>query len=381
MNDPAPPAIDLVDDPDRLAVALGAIDQGVVGVDVERADSHRYYRSAALIQVGVPGRCVLVDSHRLEDLGALDGFLRGRLSVLHAIENDLVPLDSAGVHLDRVADTAVAASLLGLPIGLGPLLAEVLEIEVSPDKDKYQRADWEARPLTDGMAAYAAGDVVDLPVLWRELARRLRDTGRYEWYEQELAHTIQRTREDTRSWDNTKGAGRLSPPQRTVLRHLWERREQLAQEHDIAPQRLVRDEALLDLAQNPPGDVGELVKRAGRRRARLRPYADAMLEAIEAGLADDPDDRPSPRRHWADEDRAAYDAMRRARAGLAEELDLDPGVLCPSRPLTAVVAGDPATPEELCALAELRPWQTELLADVLWQAYTGAYEDRDAEAS
>jgi hypothetical protein len=44
-------------------------------------------------------------------------------------------------------------------------------------------------------------------------------------------------------------------------------------------------------------------------------------------------------------------------------------VLCPSRPLWTAIAGEPDDGRQLCALAELRPWQTELLADPLWDAY------------
>lgn len=371
------PRIQLVDEPGRLAAALAATDEPVVGVDVERADAKRYWRKAALIQVGVADECVLVDSHLLDDLSTLHDFLGGRLAVLHALENDLVPLDNAGVHLTRVADTALAAALLALPTGLGPLLEAVLGIELTPDKDAYQRADWEARPLPEGMLAYAAGDVVDLPRLWHELEARLEEAGRLTWYEQELAYVVGRTREDTRAWDRTKGIGRLSGAERSVVRAVWERREAIAREHDIAPQRLLRDEAIVDLAQDPPSDVGELVARAGRRRSQLRPHADALLDAVQAGRRAEPEAEP-PRRRFSEEDRAAYDAMRRARARRARELDLDPGVLCPSRTLWGAVAGDPSNPQELCELAELRPWQTELLADVLWDAYTDAYAHDEA---
>jgi ribonuclease D len=53
-------------------------------------------------------------------------------------------------------------------------------------------------------------------------------------------------------------------------------------------------------------------------------------------------------------------------------------VLCPSRPLWRAVAAQPDGPDELCAAVELRPWQTELLGDVLWAAYT---ETATAESS
>ncbi len=364
------PVIRFVDRREAIADELAHVDEPVVGVDVERADSHRYFRKAALVQVGVPGTCVLVDGVEPDDLEPLGAFLAGRVSVFHAIENDLDPLASAAVRPDDVRDTAIAAALLGLPTGLGNLLSEVLGIELTADKDKLQRADWEARPLTDEMREYAAGDVVFLPRLWSELEAQLQAVGRLSWFEQELEATVSRAHEDNRDWERTKGAGRLTPEQRTYLRELWELREEIARETDTAPQRLLRDDILVAFAQDPPSASGEIVRRAGRRRARK--HADQFMDAIRRARHLPPTARETNGRRWTDTDRDAYDAMRKARAGLAKEIGLESGVLCPSRPLWSAIVSDPSSPQELCAAAGLRPWQAELLADVLWEAYVKA---------
>ncbi|MBS3940253.1 MAG: hypothetical protein KG028_04755, partial [Actinobacteria bacterium] len=206
------PQVRFVDRHDEVAAALQTVAADVVGVDVERADADRYFRRAALVQVGVDGRCLLLDGVTLDTMPDLDVFLdAGRVAVLHAIENDLEPLAAKGVVADRVADTAVAAALLGLPTGLGGLLEAVLGVRLTADKEAYQRADWAERPLSPGMSAYAAGDVVHLPALWNDLAARLDATGRRHWYEQELEATIQRAIEPSRDWTKVKGSGRLSP--------------------------------------------------------------------------------------------------------------------------------------------------------------------------
>ena len=52
----------LADTPEQLARSLALLeDLPVVGVDVERADWKRYYRAAALVQVGGEGRVALID--------------------------------------------------------------------------------------------------------------------------------------------------------------------------------------------------------------------------------------------------------------------------------------------------------------------------------
>lgn len=363
-----PPTITLVDHPDQLEPALSTVAADVVGADVERADSDQYYREASLIQIGIEGVCVLVDPHAVTDLTALGGFLGARTAVFHAIENDLEPLSAAGIELGPVADTAVAAAMLGLPTGLGPLLEEVLGVELASDKGRFQRADWSRRPLPDDMIAYAAEDVVHLPTLWEALEDRLDTAGRLHWYEQELAATLSAAGEDRRAWYRTKGAGRLEPTARSVLRALWEEREAIAQEHDIAPGLVLHDSHMVELAEEPAADPGELSRRAARRQARTSAFADRLHAAQERGRAAPPEEPPSARR-WDADDKAAYDAMRKARARRADELGIDSGVLCPSRVLWDAVLADPEDPDELCRAAGLRPWQTEELQDVLWEAY------------
>jgi ribonuclease D len=370
---PDPPDVTFVDEPALVRSELDRLTGSVVGVDVERADADRYFRRAALVQVGVPGSCVLIDTVALPSLPELERYLDAdRLTVLHAIENDLEPLASLGVRPSQVADTAVAAAVLGLPTGLGPLLAEVLDIELDGDKSAYQRANWEERPLSAGMAAYAAGDVVHLPELWAALQDRLATADRTAWYAQELEWTVQRASEDNRDWTKVKGIGRMSPEQRAVLHVLWDARERLAREHDVAPNRLLHDDVLRDLATDPPRTEAQLVRRSQRRRSLLRRHAGELLAAVVRGQQAPPEVRAGSGRRWSEHERSAFDAMRKARTGVAEELAVDPGVLCPSRTLWDAIAAAPEDPDGLCDAAGLRPWQRELLSEPLWEAYTSS---------
>ena len=378
------PADDLevrfVDKPADVARSLEPVDAEVVGVDVERADAHHYYRRAALIQVGVEGHCVLLDAVAIERFPEVDRFFNSdRLMVLHALQNDLEPLQGRGISPDRVADTALAATVLGLPTGLGSLLEELLGVHLDGDKSAYQRADWEARPIEPGMAAYAAGDVVHLPALWAELRDRLADAGRTHWYEQELAATIEQSGEDTRDWSRVKGSGRLSDRQRTILRAVWEAREHAAREHDIAPNRLLHDDVLRDLATDPPRTEAQLVRRSRRRRSLLREHAERLLAAVETGM-DAPPETSSSTRPRRRDDRDVYDALRKRRAQVAEDLGIDAGVLAPSRPLWQAVVGDPVDASELCALAGFNRWRSGLLADPLWETYLDVRSRANGEA-
>ncbi|MEX0869715.1 MAG: HRDC domain-containing protein [Nitriliruptoraceae bacterium] len=364
------PKITFVDTPEAIADALAALEGAIVGVDVERADAHRYYRRAALVQVGLDDACVLLDGVTLDTMGPLDTLLSApRTAVLHAADNDLIPLERKGVQPELLADTALAATLLGLPRGLDRLLDEVLGITVDGDKQKFQRADWEQRPLPTELRDYAAGDVVHLPALWTRLAEQLADAGRMSWYGQELA-ALRAQPADDRDWRRVKGIGRLSPDERATLRALWHAREDIAREFDLAPNHLLHDDMLVDFARDKPRTAAQLVRRSQRHRRVVAPHADRLLEALaDPEPLDTAGQSPDRRGHV---DRDVVSALRRARAEIAERLGIEAGVLCPARPLNAAVAAEPADADELVELAGLRPWQRDLLADVLWEAYTAA---------
>lgn len=358
-------SVTLVDEPGLLAPALQSVgDLPVVGVDVERADWDRYFRAAALVQLGGEGRVALVDPLRVGDLSPLHGYLGGRVAVFHACENDVGPLADRGVTPPRIEDTAVAAALLGLPTGLGTLLASELGVELSADKAAMQRADWEARPLTPEMLAYAAEDVADLPGLWAVLSERLDRLGRWDWYRQELTALLARPSVgQRRSWTRVKGAGRLDEAARRRLRALWRAREDAARRTDTAPARVAGDRVLLDLATRPPARAAELTRR-GMRRQAAREFGHVLLAAVrEADGAMAEPSRSAATRLPSDRDRALADRLRSLRGDRARALGLDPGVLCPSHTLMGALLTDPRTPTQLRDALGLRPWQWQQVGD------------------
>lgn len=376
--------VTLADSPARLRAALRGLDAlPTVGVDVERSDWDRYYRAAALIQVGGGGRAVLVDPLSLDDLSPVHEFLAGRAAILHACDNDLEPLAAVGIRPPQVEDTALAAAVLGLPMGLETLLGELIGVELDGDKSAMQRADWEARPLTETMQAYAAGDVADLPALWAELEARLHAQGRTTWYREEVAAALALPpAEARREWTRTKGAGRLGRGARARFRSLWETRERLGRDTDTAPGRIAGDKVLLDLATTPPTAVRELGRRGVRRQA-VRRFGEELLAAVSATPAPDADDaaQHGNGRRPTDEDRARADELRTLRSERADQLGISAGVLCPNRTLLGALLADPTTPEELRAALGLRTWQWEQLGDAFCEALELAGPGRPAPVS
>ncbi len=352
----------LIDSQAAVADALawrGDLDP--IGVDVERADWNRYYRAAALVQVGGDGRVALLDPLRLDDWTPIAEFLAERAVLLHALENDLGPLQTLGIDLPVVHDTAIAAANLGMPMGLETLLDEVLGVTLDADKQAMQRAAWEERPLTEEMLLYAAGDVADLPALWEVLRDRLVAEDRWDWYVEELEATLgQPAVEERRDWERTKGVGRLDPQARARAKALWEAREDLARETDTAPGRIVNDKVLVDLALKPPSVARELGRRGVRRQA-VRTFGEDIVDALREAADADPEPVQRTGRRSTDADRDLADRLRVTRAEIAESHGLDAGLLCPSRQLLPAVMSDPQTSEELRAALGLRDWQWRLV--------------------
>jgi ribonuclease D len=363
----------LADTPETLEHALAMLRSlRVVGVDVERADWNRYYRAAALVQVGGEGLVAIVDPLALGRLDPLQAFLAERLVVLHAMENDLGPLATLGVCPVRIEDTSIAAALLGLATGLEGLLRDVLGVVPHGDKATMQRAAWEDRPLRHDMLRYAAGDVADLPELWRVLEERLLATERMSWYRQELAAALaQPSVEARRDWTRTKGAGRLNAAAKARLRALWDAREKIARETNTAPARIAGDRVLVDLAITPPAKLPELGRR-GVRRAAVRDFGQRLLDAIASGehaaVASLPSRNGRRGRAAFEDDRAKADRLRAIRSEHARRLGLDPGVLCPSRTLLTALLSDPASPDELRVALGLRAWQWQQLGAAFCEA-------------
>src|SRR5690606_29231187 len=140
-----------------------------------------------LAQLTAAGRTSVIDPLGLESFAAFGELLADQAveKVFHDADYDLRLLHHEfGFQPRRLFDTRITAQLLGEPgIGLGSLLEKYLGVK--PDK-RFQRADWSARPLTEGMLEYAAGDTDNLLELQNILRSQLVEKQRLAWAEEEF---------------------------------------------------------------------------------------------------------------------------------------------------------------------------------------------------
>ncbi|MBT8457753.1 MAG: ribonuclease D [Alphaproteobacteria bacterium] len=277
-----------------------------VTVDTEFLRERTYYAKLCLVQLAVPGDAeedaVLVDPLAGDlSLDPLYDLFRDEsvVKVFHAARQDLEIFSVEGnVIPTPLFDTQVAAMVAGFgeQVGYETLVRKIARASL----DKTSRfTDWSRRPLTDAQKTYALADVTHLRDIYEYLAADLEKSGRYGWVQEELGvltdpATYRVVPED--AWKRLKtrtNSGRFL----AIARELARFRETFAQERNIPRSRVIKDDALLELASTKPRNLGDLGRtRLLLREARKGDIADGILAAVEAGLAVDPEDYPAPDR-------------------------------------------------------------------------------------
>lgn len=253
-----------------------------VAFDTERASGIRYLDKAYLIQAkGQSAPLVLLDPLALDDLSDFNNACKNSIWVLHASKEDLECMEWAGLVAPRLFDTQIAAKLLGFEhVGLGAVTEEVLGVKLAKN---HTRENWSLRPLKQSWLDYAALDVEYLVELASALKERLKAAGRLSWAEQEFSYTLANYHRPRGSepWRHLKGAGKArSPRQLGLLRELYNKRDEIAREADLAPHRVLPNRDLVDLVLQTPTSYQELSRHSFMKRRQLRRHARIWWQAI-----------------------------------------------------------------------------------------------------
>jgi len=277
------------------AFCAEAANHPYVTVDTEFLRERTYYAQLCLIQLAYPGTGpdtaaivdVLVDGL---DLAPLFELMQNTavVKVFHAARQDLeIFWQKAGALPVPLFDTQVAAMVCGFgeQVGYETLVRSICKAGL----DKSSRfTDWSRRPLSDKQKTYAVGDVTYLRDIYEHLSEQLAKSGRERWVTEELGvltspDTYRAEPED--AWKRLKT--RSSAPRfLAVARGLAKWREAEAQDRDIPRSRLMKDDALLEVASNRPLTVDDLGKsRLLLREARKGRTADAILEVVRTAMA------------------------------------------------------------------------------------------------
>ena len=269
----------------------GLRNQPFITVDTEFMRETTYWPKLCLIQAASPTDAAIIDplAEGL-DLGPFLDSLRDEsiLKVFHAARQDVEIFVKLGAMPKPMFDTQVAAMAAGFgdQVSYEALVRQVVRQEV----DKGSRfTDWSRRPLSDAQLNYALADVVYLAQLYPRLRDRLEKEGRLIWVAEEMAALTNPALYDTDpdiAWKRLK-------PRRFTAKYLaafkataaW--RERTAQERDQPRSRILKDDAIDEIATQVPLDADAFNRlRSVPKGFATSKYGPDLIAALKEAIRD-----------------------------------------------------------------------------------------------
>ncbi|MEA5161235.1 ribonuclease D [Cereibacter johrii] len=342
-----------------------------VTIDTEFLRERTYWSKLCLIQMALPGKtgeAVLVDPIEGPDMSLeplYDLFRHeATVKVFHAARQDLEIFFVEGRTFPvPLFDTQVAAMVCGFgeQVGYETLVKKIAREQL----DKTSRfTDWSRRPLSDAQKTYAIADVTHLRVIYEWLAAQIEKNGRQKWVEEELAiltdpetYTVRPEEAWLRIKTRTTSGRFLA-----VVKELARFREDYAQKNNVPRSRVMKDDALLEIASTRPTNADELGRsRLLLREGRRGDIADGILAAVKAGLEVRNEDLPKPdlSREQLQVNPALADLLRVLLKAKSESLGVAARLIASASELDAIAAGERDLPS-------LKGWRLEAFgADAL----------------
>ena len=344
----------------------GLSGQSYVAIDTEFLRENTYYPKLCLVQLAGPeddGAIIdpLAKDLELQPLLALLAD-EAIVKVFHAARQDIeIFVNLTGTVPTPLFDTQIAAMVMGFgeQIAYDALVRKLAGQSI----DKTSRfTDWSRRPLSEKQLSYALSDVTHLRTVYDRMLEDLERTGRASWVDGEMATLADLgiySVEPEDAWKRLK-ARTNKPRFLAVLRELAAWRERAAQRRDLPRTRVIRDEALLEIASDPPESRDKLAAiRSLNRKIADGPFGAGLMEAVQTAL-------DQPKDSWPRVERAEPPApallpviellkvlLKRkcAAHGVAQKL------VCPGPDIEKLAADDAAD------IPALKGWRREVFGD------------------
>lgn len=336
-----------------------------VAVDTEFMREQTFWPDLCLIQLAGPGEEAIVDPMAPGiDLKPFYDLMADTrvVKVFHAARQDVeIVFCEAGLIPTPIFDTQIAAMVCGF--GESVSYVNLVKKITGRDLDKSSRfTDWSRRPLTEKQLVYALGDVTHLRDIYIALKAELESTGRASWLDEEMADlTAPSTYEShpENAWQRLKMRVK-NRKALAVLIELAAWRERLAQAQDVPRGRILRDEALYDIANQLPTSVEKLseLRTLSDGFARSQRARD-IIDAVARGLERDPKTLP-PLTHsqpMSAEATATIELLKVLLKAAAARNRVAPRLIADSEDLERIASE--AEPD----VAAMKGWRRQLFGD------------------
>ena len=357
----------LISTTEELEAAVAELSRSdFVTVDTEFIRETTFWPILCLIQMAAPGVTALVDpmAPGIDLKPFFDLMANEKVTkVFHAARQDIeIVFHLGGLIPHPVFDTQVAAMVCGF--GDSVSYDQIVSRITGTRLDKSSRfTDWRHRPLSEKQLAYALADVTYLIEVYRHLKEELERENRGHWLKEEMDVLTSRQTYDPHPEDAWKRLKmRLRKPQElAVVQHVAAWREREARERDVPRQRVVKDDAIYEIAQQQPRDQAALAKlRMTPKGWERSATAAGLLEAVNAALALPREQMPKPPKpsQSPEGSSAAAELLKVLLKMIAENEGVAPKVLASSDDLDHIAAdGDKAD------VAALHGWRRAVFGD------------------
>ena len=317
-------------------------------VDTEFHRETTYWPELCLVQASAPGVEGVIDPMAEDlDIGPFLNLIAAdnRVKVFHAARQDMEIFNRLIGHPPGpIFDTQIAAMALGFgdSISYDNLVKRVLNQNI--DKSS-QFTDWKRRPLSQKQLVYALGDVTHLRDAYLAMRDELEKTGRMGWVREEMADLEDPEKYDTdpmKAWQRLK----LRKPKKdyaaiVVAVAAW--RERVAQELDKPRRRILKDDAIQEIAQAKPrseGDFGNL--RAVPNGFVRSKHGAGLMEAVADAMQDIDAFAPElePRKQNAQIPAGAPELLKVLLKHVSDENNVVPRLIANSADIDRIARGE-----------------------------------------
>jgi len=337
-----------------------------VTVDTEFIRETTFWPELCLIQIASPDTTALIDPLAPGiDLKPFFELMSDEkvLKVFHAARQDIEIIFHLGDLIPHpVFDTQIAAMVCGF--GDSVSYDQLVQRITGTQLDKSSRfTDWRHRPLSDKQLEYALADVTWLRDVYLDLQSRLDSRQRSNWVKEEMDVLTSRDTYDLHpenAWTRLKMRVR-KPIELAVLQHVAAWREREARERNVPRGRVLKDDAIYEIAQQQPRDATAL----GRLRTTPKGWersssAAALLAAVNAALAIPKEELPKvPRQAQPSEGaNAAAEILKVLLRIIAEKEGVAPKIIASGDDIDRIAAeGEKAEVEALTG------WRREVFGE------------------
>lgn len=352
---------------EELESVIGELSRSdFVTVDTEFIRETTFWPELCLIQMAAPGVTALVDPLAPGlDLAPFFRLMADEriLKVFHAARQDVEII----YHLGKIIptpmfDTQVAAAVCGFgdSVSYDQLVQKVTGARI----DKTSRfTDWRHRPLSDKQLEYALADVTHLIDVYRHLKDELERENRAHWLNEEMSvltspETYDPDPED--AWKRLKMRVR-KPQELAIMQAVATWREYEARERNVPRGRVLKDDAIFEIAQQAPRDAAALARlRTTPKGWERSSTAAGVLAAVNKALEIPKDQLPKlPKQvQQAEGTSAAAELLKVLLKIVAEQQGVAPKVLASSDDVEKIAASG-----ENADVPAMHGWRREVFGE------------------